>query len=523
MQTTEATELNQNILATAKGGGFLAGGIFFEFATRFVIAVLLARVLGAEGYGLYVLSISAATLFAGISLLGLDDAMVRYVAILSGRRDDIGVWGTLQIGFGISALTGLVMGGVLHLGASPLATGLFDEPRLTPLLHVFAVIVPFLTMSNMLLGVARGFRRMDYAALAENVVQTVVRMALLGLLALLAKLNLYVAAVIFGIADVASSITLIVLLNRHFPLNGSFRLGVRRDVREIFGFAFPLWLSGLLRKFRRNIEVVMLGALSSVSSVAVFAVINKVNLVGHVSMLSLLVAVKPTLAQLHDRQDREGLGHLYQTASRWTLSLNLPFFLITVLYSAPLLFVFGETFSSATNALIILAFAELVNAGTGICGAMIDMTGHTKVKLVNSALWTALLIGSAAALIPRWGVVGAAVATLIAMTTVNILCVAEVWVLERLIPFNRSFWKPLGAGLGAFTAGLALRTWLPVGTDLAPAVLQGTVVLTLYASLILLFGPAPEDRLVIARAIKKSGLLVGRGRAVLATAARRSV
>jgi O-antigen/teichoic acid export membrane protein len=375
----------------------------------------------------------------------------------------------------------------------------------------------------MMLGIARGFRRMDYAALGENVIQTVVRLVLLGVLALLAKLNLFVAAVVFGIADVASSVTLVVLLNKHFPLKGAFRLDVRRDIREIFRFAFPLWLSGLLRKFRRNLEVVLLGALSSISSVAVFAVVNRVNLVGHVSTLSMLVAVKPTLAQLHDHRDREGLAHLYQTASRWTFSSNLPFFLMMVLYPAPLLFVFGNTFASATDALIILAFAELVNAATGICGAMIDMTGHTKVKLANSVLWTALLIGGSAALIPRWGVTGAAVATLIAMATVNLLCVLEVWLLEGLLPFNRSFWKPLVAALCALIGGFALRTWFPVETYLGPAALQGTVVLVFYAGLILLFGLAPEDRLVVARVIKKSGLLIGRGRTALATAARRSV
>ena len=42
----------RNMLQTAKGGGFLAAGSLFEFGIRFVIAFLLARVLGATEYGM---------------------------------------------------------------------------------------------------------------------------------------------------------------------------------------------------------------------------------------------------------------------------------------------------------------------------------------------------------------------------------------------------------------------------------------------------------------------------------------
>jgi O-antigen/teichoic acid export membrane protein len=494
---------HRDILATAKGGGYLASGSLFEFASRFVIALLLARALGAADYGLYVLAISAATLFSGISLLGLDDAMVRYVAILSARRDTAGLRGTIQIGLGVSAPVAAALGAVLYVAAEPIAVGLFDEPRLTPLLHLTAVIVPFLTISNVLAGVARGFQRMDYAALAENVVQSTVRMALLAAAVVLGGLDTLVATVIFGLSDVAATITLLVLLNRRFPLLAAPAEETRRDVGEVFRFAIPLWFSGLLRQFRRNLEVLILGSMSAASSVGVFAVVNKVSLVGHVGLLSLFLAVKPSLAQLHDKGDRRGLGQLYTTTTRWALGLALPFFLVMVLYREPLLSVFGGSFAAGGSALVVLAFAELANAGTGICGPLIDMTGHMRVKVANAVLWTVLLIAASALLVPRWGVLGAASATLIAVATVNALTVVEVWVLERLLPFDRSLWKPVAAGLGGLATGVVLGRWMPVGADLVPAIVQGTVVVGAYCGLILLFGLAPEDRLVLDRTREK--------------------
>jgi O-antigen/teichoic acid export membrane protein len=517
-----AATSSENILATAKGTGFLAGGSFFEFAGRFIIALLLARVLGPGNYGLYVLAISAAALFAGISQLGLDDAMVRYVAILSGRGDHQGVRGTIQVGLGVSMAVGLVMGGVLLAGARPIAEGLFDEPALIPVLRVIAVIVPLLTVSNVLAGTARGFGRMDHVAFAENVVMSLVRLVLLAAIAFMGKLDLFSSALMFGVSDVAASITLIVLVNKDFPLKGILGRDVRRDMNAILRFALPLWLSGVLRQFRRNIQTLLLGALAAASSVGIFAVVGRVNLVAHVFLLSILVAVKPILARLHDRRDQDGLQHLYRTATRWALTLTLPFFLVMVLYPRPILTVFGQAFGAGATALIIMSFAELANAATGICGPMIDMTGHTRVKLANSVLWTILAVAGNALLVPRWGLIGAAIAMVIAIASVNILCVIEVWVLERLVPFDRSFWKPSGAALVAIVCGIALKAAMPVGTDFVYAGVQGAVVCCIYLAFLFLFGLPAEDKLVIERMLGRIRSLSHRRRAMARAAAEKT-
>jgi len=227
---------------------------------------------------------------------------------------------------------------------------------------------------------------MDYAAFSEKVVQSVVRVVLLVPLAVIGKLHLVAAVVVFGIADVASSVALVVLLNRVFPITQPRGQDARRDSRAVMGFAFPLWISGLLRQFRRNIENVMVGVISTVANVGIFSVVGKINLVSNVTSQSIYIAVRPVLARLHDRGDRVALGHLYVTSTRWTFALNIPFFLITILYARPILMLFGPGFEAGAFALVIVAFGQLANAATGICQPMIDMTGHTRVKLANTVL-----------------------------------------------------------------------------------------------------------------------------------------
>ena len=508
LQTSEKPTLEQNVLTMAKGGSILAAGRLFEFGGRFIIAFLLARLLGAEQYGLYNLALSTATIVAGIAGLGLDSAMIRYVAILASKRDQAGVWGTLQVGIGGAVAMSVLMSAGLFVLAGPIAENLFGEPQLAALLQLFSVIVPFLALSDALVGVAHGFKKMSYTALAQNFVQLLVRVGLIGSFAFIG-LNAFLTAVAFGLADVAASIVLIYLLNKNFPWRRPLN-SARYDIREIANYSLPLWLSGLLSKFRKNLQTILLGSLSSVTNVGIFTLVNRINLVGRVTYLSMVTSVKPVIAELYGRGELAQMGSLYQTATRWTFTLNLPLFLVMVLFPQTLLSIFGQSFVGGAMALSVLACAELINAGTGICGSIIDMTGYTKIKFANSVLWIILSLSLNFLLIPGWGVLGAAMAATISMATINFLRVLEVWLLLRLLPYNLSFIKPIAAGLTALSMTLILDRWFPADTNLLYTALHGMLVFGVYAGVLLLLGLAPEDRTVLARTYQRTGSTIAR-------------
>ena len=85
VRPTDASGTGQDISAdiafAAKGGGTLFAGRLFTWGIRFGIAIMLARLLGADGYGVYNLALSVASIGAILPLLGLDSAIVRYTAV----------------------------------------------------------------------------------------------------------------------------------------------------------------------------------------------------------------------------------------------------------------------------------------------------------------------------------------------------------------------------------------------------------------------------------------------------------
>jgi O-antigen/teichoic acid export membrane protein len=499
---SDATLDRREIVSVAKGAGFLATGGFIEVASRFLIAFVLARTLAADDFGLYNLAISASAIIVGLASLGLDDAMVRYVAIQADRRDDDGIAGTLQVGFAVSMAAATALGVAVFLASGWISRSIFDEPDLAPLLRFFVVMVPILTLSRTMLGAARGFGRMDYAALCENVIQSAVKTGLLAVL-LVHDIDLWTAVIIFAVGDLSSSLAMAHLLNKQYPLKRSLRRSARRESRELMGFALPLWLSGILNQFRRNIETILLGALTAIANVGIYAVVTRVNMIGHIAYRAIIVSVKPTLARLHNRGDRMGLSNVYTATTRWAVTLNMPFFLFTVLYPTAILNVFGKSFTSASTALVILAVSELIVAATGVCGSMIDMARHVRVKMFNSVAWIAVEIGASALLIPRWKVLGAAIASLIATSFVNLLRIVEVWYLDRLVPFGRHFWKPFLAGGVAYGAGLWLRHVVPPHDAIGWSIAHGFVVSSVFLALTVALRIDPDDREILQRLVRR--------------------
>jgi O-antigen/teichoic acid export membrane protein len=496
--------VEQSVLTAAKGGSILFAGTMAAFVVRFVMGIVLARALGSEQYGLYSVSLTTATLVAGLAMLGMSSALVRYVSLFASRRDEEGLWGTLQIGIGIPTALSLVLAIGLFAAAVPIAESLFHEPKLTSPLRVISLAVPFLTLGNTLAAATRGFKKMQYTAIAKSIVQPTLKLLLILLLAIAGMTATQ------ALAAHTVSVIVVVLLLAYF-LNSLFRLrrplrSARRPIRDIIKFSLPLYGSRLVRIFRSNIQTVLLGALSSVTSVGIFTVVSQVNMVGRIFHDSIVDVSDPIVSELHSLGEREELARFYRTMTKWTLTLNLPFFLIVLLFPGPVLSIFGEDYVSGTLALLILAWGSLINAGTGISGVVLNMTGHTFWSLVNTIVLSVLLIGLNVWLIPTWGVVGAAVASLTSMSLVNLMRLVEVVFLLRLWPYDRSFLKPVVAAVDAGLAAWIAGQLLPAGANLGYLILSVAVLFIVYLGVLLMLGLSAQDRVVLARMGKRLGL-----------------
>jgi O-antigen/teichoic acid export membrane protein len=498
MTTNKPKKIDGDIISLAKGGGILTVGKIVAYANRFVIAFLLARLLGPDDYGLYSLALTISAIVSTISLFGLDDAIMRYVAIYHGQGDDARLWGVIQFCLGVVLVLSVVLGVGLYFTAEAISIRIFNAPDLVPLIELVSFIIPFLSLSEMLMYASQGFKKMHYSVIAEQFIQLPLRVVVILILMFL-RLDAFLALLTFGVTDLIASVFLFFFINKEFSLLRSLK-DARWEVGEISKFAFPFWISDLLNTMRNHVQTLFLGSLSTITSVGIFTIIDRVNLVSKMAYRSISTSTKPVIAELQAKEDWAQVGYLYKVSSRWGITLNLPVFLILVIFPNDLLSLFGASYQAGATALIFLAFSELVNTGTGLGGVIIDMTGQNRIKLFNSIFQVILSISANVILIRAYGLLGAAIASLISIGTINILRMAEVFWLYGLVPYDASYFKPLSATGGGLLFGFMIAYLVPSELSVLRLIAGSFIIALTFVGILIMLGLPDEEQEIMNRA-----------------------
>ncbi len=116
------------------------------------------------------------------------------------------------------------------------------------------------------------------------------------------------------------------------------------------------------------------------------------------------------------------LQRLVTQSARAILALAVPITLVFVLFGEQFLaLAFGPDYAAGHTALAILAIGQLVNAGMGSVGVLLNMTGHERDTMRGVAIAAVANVLLSLVLIPLFSTVGAAVATAASPIIWNIL------------------------------------------------------------------------------------------------------
>ncbi|MCP3907287.1 MAG: hypothetical protein GY712_04650 [Oceanicoccus sp.] len=183
----------------------------------------------------------------------------------------------------------------------------------------------------------------------------------------------------------------------------------------------------------------MLGAWASAENVAFLAVAQRTAMLTSFVLFAVNAIAAPKFAAMHAKGDSIGLQRMAIWSVRLMLLAAVPALMLMLLAPEWLMSLFGEEFRTASTALMILALGQFVNIATGSVGYLLSMTGHER-ELRNNAIVSAvvgLVLGTV--LIPAYGLLGASIATAVAVASQNLLGVYQV---RKHLGFNTLvFWR----------------------------------------------------------------------------------
>lgn len=421
--------------------GVYFGGTLFAAGAGYLFKIYLARVLGAEALGLYALGMTITGFLGIFNTVGIPQTAVRFVAVYSAKHEYEKLRGFLGRGMAVLLLLNVVLAAALVWLGPVIAIRLYHAPELVQYLWLFAAIM----LSGSLMGfwgqVLVGYKEVSQRTIISNIVGTILVMTLSVILISLGKgLRGYLLAQVFN-----SLVILVLFFIAAWKLTPSVVRQLRgawpKLPRETLSFSGSLFAIDSLGFIHSHADKVFIGALLTVGDVGVYSVAATIAVYVGILLLSVNQIFSPIIADLHARHDTQMLSRLFETLTKWIIGLTLPLAFVVMIFAKPIMEMFGPRFASGWPVLVLGTMGQLVSCGVGSVGLLLVMSGNQnrlfRVQLVMAGVAIALNF----ALIPTFGVIGAAASAAITVAGTNLWNLAQVKTVLGLSPYNRSYFR----------------------------------------------------------------------------------
>jgi O-antigen/teichoic acid export membrane protein len=373
------------------------------------VGIWIARYLGPEQFGLLSYAQSFVFLFVTIATLGLDGIVVRELVKDETKRD-------VLIG---TAFYLKLIGAFVILPILAVAVQLTSNDSMTNLI-VFVIassaifqsfnVIDFYFQANVL------SRYVTFANTISLGLSSVIKIALI---IHDAPLIAFAAMFVFEAVVLALGLVWFYKTSRGLKLiHWKFNAGV---ASQLLKDSWPLILSGVLVSIYMKVDQIMIKEMMDSYSVGQYAAAVKISEAWYFIPMALCNSLFPALLNARKQNEKlyyDRLQRLYTLMVWFGISVSIP---VTILSPWLIDLLYGQDYYLASQVLVVHIWAG-VFAFLGMAfGKYLAAENLTKKSFYRTSLGALLNIILNIILIPRYGITGAAYATLIAQLFANYL------------------------------------------------------------------------------------------------------
>ena len=490
----ESTTYQNELKSITKNAGITALGLVVLNVMSFVNNAIITRTVGADQYGIYVLATRILEFLMVAAALGLGQSVIRFISMYAGKNDPRKVKGTILYVLRITVLASLGFALIIFLLSEIVSTRIFKRPELAYYLKILMIALPCGVMLNTVLHIFIGLKQVKYQVLMANLASPLLFFVLISATFLLGyRLDGLVWMHIANIVFIAAAAWIIL---RKVYFRKAAETEIQLETRKIWNYNIPVYAAHFANTAFRLTPIFIMGYFLSNEEVGIFNVSYKVGALVLFSMSAFRLIFLPSISELFAKKDIATISGLFKTVTKWIFTFGLIIFAMVAAFDVTILKIFGDEFASGALVLLLVMAGELVNASTGLVGAIILMSGRSKVVLVNSVIQFAMIAGLAWWLTPLYGSAGTALAYAIAMLIMNAVRIIELYRFEKIHPYKLSTIKPAIAVLAGILPVYYLSRVLEMNAHLE--LFAGFVLFILiFAGVILLLRLDRDDRYIL--------------------------
>lgn len=211
-------------------------------------------------------------------------------------------------------------------------------------------------------------------------------------------------------------------------------------LRKIFHFGKYVLGTNFSSMFFNKVDLMMVGIFLNPIAVGLYNVATRITNYVEVPMSGIAQAIYPRIAAAGKEQGYLKIGKIYERSVGYLLALTLPIVLFVFIFSKPVIYLLaGVDYLEAAPILAVLVIAVLVKPWGRLFGITLDAIGRPKMNFYLLLIGLGLNILLNWLFISKWGLQGAAYATLIALWSTII---AGQLLIMKIIPIRQSeIWR----------------------------------------------------------------------------------
>jgi O-antigen/teichoic acid export membrane protein len=403
----------------------------------FISSILVTRTIGAKGVGVVSIFQSDIELFNLFLSLSLAAAFVYFIA-----SNKISI--TKLAGIAIIAL----FSGTFLLSAILfLVNSIFDQPFLFPKGHntlfynLYLIVVFFLTMFNTFTGALFQGRALFRYVNLVSIATSVLNLAGFSLMFIISRNSMEAVSVKWALCVTLTVVCIntalwLYLYIRHIGLWPSFRFSYRDEIKPLLLFVVIMYLSDLVNFFNYRLDLWIVEYYNGTEQVGYYSRAANVSQLLWVISIPIANVLIPYMTS--SKKPGEN-SEVFTFFSRLNTTVVL-FAVMLLILSADLIIpmVYGADFFRAVLPFKLLLAGILFSCMSKVMSLYPYVMGKVRYNLIATAVGFAFTVTLDILLIPKYGIIGASIASLVCYFSIFATNCFFVFVVLK-VPFRNYF------------------------------------------------------------------------------------
>ena len=316
-------------------------------------------------------------------------------------------------------------------------------------LKIFAATIPFFTLMRVLISIFRGFDDVKPTVYFRDILTNLLfLLLLLGVTFLVLPFYWVFYAYLVSLGISCFLLITYTMKRLPSPVKISNLTLIKPVTRELLVFSLPLLGATVLELIIGWADTLMLGLFKASREVGLYNVASPLANFISAPLLAVGLIYLPITSGLYAQGLLSEVRRNFSVLTKWLCSATLPLFLVMFLFPETVLsFLFGSNYAPAANALRILSLGFIISNLLGPNRVTLIAMGKSQFTMWATLATAVLNIGLNAVLIPPLGIEGAAIASTVALVSINLIISWKIYSLGRIQSLSKNLVKPTLASL----------------------------------------------------------------------------